>query len=97
MHQRVSRLNKLKQKFKGKPVEFFAIAWNDKHSLTTFLKTHKLDYTVVSDNNLIKKFKIPYYPHNLIITKKGNVEYINGALSLNLFKKIERKINKLLK
>ncbi|MBU2922207.1 TlpA family protein disulfide reductase [Winogradskyella psychrotolerans] len=89
-------LNKLKKKFKGKSVEFFAVTWNDKNSLINFLNTTTLDFTVVPDSKLIKKFKIPYYPYNIIIDKKGKIEYINDILSLNIMKKIERKINKLL-
>lgn len=89
-------LNELKTKFKGKPVEFFAVAWNDKNSLTKFLKTTKLEFTVVSDRTLNKKFAIPYYPYNVIIDKNGKVEYVNDVLSLNIINKIERKINKLL-
>ncbi|BAO76594.1 hypothetical protein WPG_2364 [Winogradskyella sp. PG-2] len=83
-------------KFKDKSVEFFAVTWNDKNSLIKFLETTKLDFTVVPDGKLIDKFKIPYYPYNIIIDKKGKVEYVNDVLSLNLIKKIERKMNKLL-
>jgi len=89
-------LNALKMKFKDKSVEFFAVTWNDKNSLIKFLETTKLDFTVVPDGKLIDKFKIPYYPYNIIIDKKGKVEYVNDVLSLNLIKKIERKVNKLL-
>jgi len=89
-------LNELKIKFKGKRVEFFAVSWNDKNSLTKFLKTNKLEFTVVSDRTLNKKFEIPYYPYNVIIDKNGKVEYVNDFLSLNVINKIERKINKLL-
>ena len=89
-------LNKLKMKFKDKSVDFFAVTWNDKNSLIKFLETNKLNYTVVPDGKLIQKFKIPYYPYNIIIDKKGKVEYVTDVLSLNLMNKIERKINKLL-
>jgi len=89
-------LNALKMKFKDKSVAFFAVTWNDKNSLIKFLETTKLDFTVVPDGKLIDKFKIPYYPYNIIIDKKGKVEYVNDLLSLNLIKKIERKVNKLL-
>jgi len=85
-------LNKLKNKFKNKSVEFFAVTWNDKNSLVKFLETKKLDFTVVPDGKLVNKFKIPYYPYNIIINKKGKVEYVSDVLSLNIMKKIERKI-----
>ena len=89
-------LNELKKKFKNKPVEFFAVTGQGKSSLIKFLETKKLDFTVVSDVKLIEKFKIPYYPYKLIIDKKGKVEYVSDVLSLNIIKKIERKVNKLL-
>ena len=89
-------LNKLKKKFKGESVEFFAVTWNNKNSIIKFLETTTLDFTVVPDTKLIKKFKIPYYPYNIIIDKNGKVEYVNDVLSLNIIKKIERKIIKLL-
>jgi len=89
-------LNALKLKFKDKAVEFFAVTWNDKNSLIGFLERNKLDFTVVPDGKLIEKFKIPYYPYNIIIDKKGKVEYVNDVLSLNVIKKIERKVNQLL-
>lgn len=89
-------LNALKMKFQEKDVEFFAVTWNDKNSLIKFLEITKLDLTVVPDRKLIDKFKIPYYPYNIIIDKKGKVEYVNDVLSLNLIKKIERKVKRLL-
>lgn len=89
-------LNNLKMKFKGKPVEFFAVAWNDKKSLVKFLENNTLNFKVVSDIKLIDKFKIPHYPYNVIIDQEGKVEYVNDVLSFNVIKKIERKISKML-
>ncbi len=89
-------LNELTTKFKKDSVSFFAVTWNDKSSLHKFLETHQLEYTVVPDGKLIKKFQIPHYPFHIIIDQQGKVEYINEVLSFNVIKKIERKINKLL-
>lgn len=89
-------LNQLTAKFKEDAVAFFAVTWNDKNSLLKFLETHDLEYTVVPDSKLIKKFQIPHYPFHIIIDQQGKVEYINEVLSFNVIKKIERKINKLL-
>ena len=84
-------LNDLKKKFKSKPVDFFAISWNDKKSLDQFFETHKLDFTVIPNGRHInEKFKIPYFPFHIIIDQNGKTEYIKN------FKKINSKINKLL-
>ncbi len=84
-------LNDLKKKFKSKPVEFFAISWNDRKSLDQFFETHKLDFTVIPNGrDLNEKFKIPYFPFHIIIDQNGKTEYIKN------FKKMSSKINKLL-
>jgi len=90
-------LNELKNNFKSKPVEFFAVTFNNKKSLNTFFKKHKLDFTVIPNGrHIINQFKIPYYPYHLIIDQNGKIEYISDVLSLNVIKKVKRKINKLL-
>ncbi|MFC7445274.1 TlpA family protein disulfide reductase [Mesoflavibacter profundi] len=90
-------LNKLKKEFEGKPVEFFAVTWNNKNSLIKFLQNQKLNYKIIPNGKkIIDKFKIQYYPYNIIIDQNGIVEYINDVLTFNIFKKIERKIKKLL-
>ena len=90
-------MNKLKKEFEGKPVEFFAVTWNNKNSLIKFLQNQKLNYKIIPNGKkIIDKFKIQYYPYNIIIDQNGIVEYINDVLTFNIFKKIERKIKKLL-
>ncbi len=84
-------LNDLKKRFKSKPVEFFAITSNNKKSLDTFFKSHKLDFTIIPNGKEINnRFKIPYFPYHIIIDKSGQIEYIKNI------KKLESKINNLL-
>jgi len=90
-------LNNLRDEFKDKPVEFFAVTFNKKQTLEKFFKNHNLNYKIIPNGTpIIDKFKIPYFPFNLIIDKNGKVEYISDVLALNIFKKLKRKINNLL-
>ncbi|WP_445721027.1 peroxiredoxin family protein [Flavobacterium sp.] len=89
------QLNNLKEKYKNQDVEFFAVTWNNKETIEKFLLNHKLDFNIIPNGKLIiDKFKIPHYPYNIVIDKNGKVEYINDILVLNIFKKLENKINK---
>ena len=91
-------LNELKEKFKSQPVAFFAVTWNNKETIDKFLLNHKLDFTIIPNGTLlIDKFKIPHYPYNILIDKKGRVEYINDVLVLNVLKKLKHKIDESLK
>ncbi|WP_298950426.1 TlpA disulfide reductase family protein [uncultured Nonlabens sp.] len=90
-------MNTLKKKYKGKPVEFFAVTWNSEYDVKQFLKTIDLQLTPVVDNNLIDKFNIPHYPYHVIIDQNGKVEFVSSVLSFSITNKLERKINRLLK
>ncbi len=90
-------LNELKSKFDREKVVFFAVSWNDTATINSFMKNRQLDYTIIpKGNKVIDYFKIPHYPYNVIIDQNGTIEYIEDVLSLNIFKKMERKIKSLL-
>ena len=90
-------LNTLKAKFNPEQVVFFAVTWNDAVTINTFMKNRQLDYTIIPNGTkVIDYFKIPQYPYNIIIDQNGKIEYIDATMSLNIFKKIENKINDLL-
>ncbi len=91
-------LNNLKEKYKDQDVVFFAITWNNKETIDQFLLNHKLDFNIIPNGKLIiDKFKIPHYPYNIVIDKKGKVEYLNDVLVFNVLKKLDNKISDLLK
>ncbi|OMP32351.1 peroxiredoxin [Mangrovimonas sp. DI 80] len=90
-------LNALKKKFKGEPVEFFAITFDDKAAVETFLKTHELDFTIIPNARpVIDQFKVSYYPYNVIIDQNGNMEFIENIMLLDVYNNLKRKIKKLL-
>lgn len=93
--EEIESLHQIMLKFKDLPVIFFAVTWNKKAEVTTFLEKKKFDFIHVTDAmNVIEKFKIPHYPYNIIITPDGRVEYVSDKFSLNTLKKLERRIEK---
>lgn len=94
----IPELNRLKEKYKNQGVEFFAITWNNKESLDKFMLTHKLDFNIIPNGQLIiDKFKIPHYPYNIVLDINGKIVYINDDLVLNVLKILDSKINELLR
>ena len=65
---------------------------------TTFNRTsidaQKLFIHVTDAMKVIDKFKIPFYPYNVIITSDRKVEYVSDYFSFNILKKLERRIEK---
>lgn len=93
--EEIEGLNEIKIKFKDAPVVFFAVTWNKKAEIITFLEKKKFDFILVTDaRDVIEKFKIPHYPYNIIISPDGNVEYVSDKFSINILKRLERRIEK---
>lgn len=93
--EEIESLNQMALKFKDKPVVFFAVTWNTKTEITAFLEKKKFDFIHVTDAmKVIDKFKIPFYPYNVIITSDRKVEYVSDYFSFNILKKLERRIEK---
>lgn len=93
--EEIEALNELKIKFKDTPVVFFAVTWNKKAEIITFLEKKKFDFIHVTEaRDVIEKFKIPHYPYNIIISPDGNVEYVSDKFSINVLKRLERRIEK---
>lgn len=91
-------LNKLKAKFKDKPVVFFAVALDSKKALDKFLENTPFDFTVIPRGGVLARdLRIPHYPYNVILDKDGKLEYVSDVLSLNIMNRLKRRINGLLK
>ncbi len=91
--KQISQLNKLKAKFKGKNVEFIAITLDDKTRITRFLQRYAFRYDMVEKGKwLASEFGIQKYPTNLIIDKKGVIQYYKT--DANIFADMSAKITK---
>lgn len=66
-------LNKLVAKYND--VAFLAITFDSKGKLERFFKTHKFDYTIISNNNIINDYKVRGFPLNILIDQNGEIVF----------------------
>ncbi len=91
-------LNKMKAKYEKEEIVFFAITFNKKDIILSFLEKTKLDYIIIpNDQKTIDDFQIKFFPTNILINKDGKVEFINETFVSNGVDIIDKKIEKLLK
>ena len=69
----IPELNKLVEKYKGRGVEFLAIANNEMAELPPFLKRHPFAYDIVLGNGEAMRVLGQAYPRHVIVNSKGKV------------------------
>lgn len=93
----IPHLNKLKEKFKGKDVEFIAVALDQEYKIAKFLKRNPFKYNIVEDGRWIaEKFDVKLYPSNLIIDKEGNFQFYKIGYKSNITEAMTYKIEEFL-
>jgi len=93
----IPQLNKLKQRYKDKKVNFIAIALDSESRLRKFLNKQKFNYSIVPDGRWISdKFGVTSFPTNMIVDKEGIVQYYSTGYLKNISEKMSEKINQLL-
>jgi thiol-disulfide isomerase/thioredoxin len=86
-------LNKLVEKYKGKDVEFLAIALNDPSQLKSFLKKTDFNYQVLSiDEKDVAPLNITGYPTHLILNRDGQIVYKSMGYSPGSIEALEKAI-----
>ncbi|MEO9077361.1 MAG: TlpA disulfide reductase family protein [Gelidibacter sp.] len=96
--EEIPDLNNLKSEFQKENVKFIAVALDGKVALETFLEKTKFDFIIIPNGNTFtNSLGIPHYPFHVIIDKTGKLHYISDALSLNMLKRLKRKIKKFIK
>lgn len=90
----IPELNKLVKKYKKQGVQFIAITFNKDTDLKKFFSKNKFDFTIVSDMDIIKKYKVDSYPTSMIIDRNG--EFIFRKIGV-FTEEIDTKIGQLLK
>jgi thiol-disulfide isomerase/thioredoxin len=94
----IPQLNKLKEKFKGKDVEFIAMALDEEYKLDAFLKKTPFNYDIIEDGRWIaEKFDIKLYPTNIIIDQEGKIQFIKTGFKSDITEAMSYNIEKLLK
>ena len=90
-------LNKLKEKYKDQDVEFIAFALDEDYKLAKFLKNKEFNYKIVPDSRWLKdNFSVQAYPTNIIIDKKGKIQYYKVSYHRDLVDKMSYHIDRLL-
>ena len=92
----IPELNKLVEKYKGRDVEFLAIANNEMAELPPFLKKHPFTYDIVLGNGEAMRVLGQAYPRHVIVNSKGKVVLDLGGGSSGIVGQIDAVINSLL-
>ena len=91
-------LNRLKKEFEGKDVEFLAIALDEEYKIASFLKKTPFTYGIVDSGDWLKsKFGVTAYPSNIIIDKKGVIQFYKIGYKSDIAQSMSYQINKYLK
>ena len=89
----IPELNTLVEKYKGKDVEFLAIALNDPSELKSFLKKTDFDYHVLSINEKdVASLNISGYPTHLILNREGQIVFKSMGYSPGSIEALEKAI-----
>lgn len=92
--EELPELNKIVTKYKNKNVEFIAITFDKQTDLNEFLKTHKFDYNIVSDGEIIRDYNVSTFPLHMILDKKGEIIFKKTGAYID---ELDAKIDLLLK
>jgi thiol-disulfide isomerase/thioredoxin len=90
--EEMQELNRLVEKYKGKPVEFFAIIW-DKENLEKFLKEHPFEYRQLYGNATTEKLLGGSFPRNIIVGKNHKILYNKLGANPDTWKVLDKIIN----
>ncbi|NIJ43813.1 thiol-disulfide isomerase/thioredoxin [Wenyingzhuangia heitensis] len=94
----IPKLNQLQEKYKSnKKVKFIAIALDNKERIQKFIAKNPLYYDLVEQGRwLAKEFGVTRYPTNIIIDKKGKIQFFETGYKHNINEIMSEKIEELL-
>lgn len=94
----IPKLNALRKQYTDNDdIEFIAIATDDKNRIERFLKQHPINYDIVEEGRYIaSKFDITAYPTNIIIDKKGIIQFYEIGYKSGIKTMMTNKIDELL-
>ena len=93
----IPKLNELKLKYKDKNVHFIAIALDPEYKIASFLKTTPLYYDIIAEASYISdKFDVTAYPTNIIVDKKGIIQFYETGYKSDILERMSFVIDKYL-
>ncbi|MEW5676565.1 TlpA disulfide reductase family protein [Flavobacterium enshiense] len=96
--QEMPELNRLAKEYQSDEIVFIGITYNNKELVTNFLSKTDFQYNqVVNEQKLCDRFKIQFYPTNIVIDKEGNFAFFETGFKKDMLKLLEKSIQKALK
>lgn len=93
----IPMLNQLKEKYKDKNVHFISIALDEGYKIASFLRTTPFNYDIIPEGRWIsEKYGVTAYPTNIIVDKKGTIQFYERGYSPKIMEKMSYAIDEYL-
>ncbi len=93
----IPKLNKLKEKYKGKNVHFIAVALDPEYTIIPFLTKTPFSYDIIADGRWITEmFDVTAYPTNIIVDQKGTIQFYEIGFKSDISERMINTIDKYL-
>lgn len=93
----INNLNKMAISYKGKPVQFWAMTFEDSVLIREFLETHTLSFTHLPNNFsfVMEKMGIMQTPVSMVIDSKGIIRFLTTSYQRNIDQVLAAEIAKI--
>lgn len=93
----INNLNKMAISYKGKPVQFWAMTFEDSVLIREFLKKHTLSFTHLPNNFsfVMEKMGIMQTPVSMVIDSKGIIRFLTTSYQRNIDQVLAAEIAKI--
>lgn len=93
----IPKLNLLREKYKDKNIQFVAIALDPEYKINEFIQKNPLNYNIIAEGRwLAEKFGINSYPTNIVVDKKGVVQFYEVGYKSDILERMSSTIEKYL-
>lgn len=91
----IPKLNQLREKYKDKNIQFIAIALDPEYKINEFILKNPFFYDIIAEGRWIaEKFEISSYPTNIVVDKKGVVQFYEIGYKSDIIERISNEIEK---
>ncbi len=91
----IPKLNLLREKYKDKNIQFVAIALDPEYKINEFTQKNPLNYDIIAEGRWIaEKFGITGYPSNIVVDKKGVIQFYDVGYKSDIVERLSYAIDK---
>jgi thiol-disulfide isomerase/thioredoxin len=92
----IPKLNQLRDKYKDKNIEFIAIALDPEYLIQEYIQKNPFNYDIIAEGRWIaEKFEISSYPTNIVVDKKGVVQFYEVGYKSDIVERMSNEIDKI--